>query len=348
MNRTGKTLACCVGVALGGCAPVLLAVEKSQGPILAATEENDLFSDPFSADHTDRHYTQGLRLTYFGDADDTPRWADHVARALPTWGISVDARDFGYAFGQNMYTPEKLLTNAPVTNDRPYGGWLYLGAVLQRRGLTGNGIPVQEDFEVDLGMTGKASLAEAAQENFHRWVYGEDIPRGWHNQLANEPGLLLKYQRLWRLSVNEQTARYIDFIPHAGGELGNVAIFGNLGATLRVGCNLPQDFGIPIIDSPASFNGGTTPRVPPFGFYLFGGVDGRYVAHNLFLDGNSFRGGPSVERMPWVADLICGGAIQITRHIELSYTRVTRTLEFAGQKNADIFGSITAKAEFEF
>jgi hypothetical protein len=54
------------------------------------------------------------------------------------------------------------------------------------------------------------------------------------------------------------------------------------------------------------------------------------VAHNLFLDGNSFRSSASVERIPWVADLISGGAIQITSHIEVSYTRVTRTLEFVG------------------
>ena len=160
--------------------------------------------------------------------------------------------------------------------------------------------------------------------------------------------MLLKYQRLWRLSLNEETARYVDFIPHVGGDLGNVAIFGNCGATLRVGYNLPRDFGIPINDSPASAYGGRTSQTPPFGFHLFGGVDGRYVAHDLFLDGNSFRSSASVDRIPWVADLICGGAIQITSHVEISYERVTRTLEFRGQHGADIFGSITAKAEFQF
>jgi lipid A 3-O-deacylase len=331
------------------CVSVLFAEEEKQGPIFVVTEENDLFSNPFTADHTDRHYTEGLKLTYLGGDDEVPRWASKVAYALPTVGIDVGARNFGYAFGQNLYTPGDLLASAPITTDRPYGGWLYFGAILQRRGVTGNTqIPVIENFEVDLGMTGKASLAEATQENFHRWFFDLDMPRGWHNQLANEPGLLLKYQRLWRLSLNEQTARYLDFIPHVGGDLGNVAIFANLGATLRVGYNLPRDFGVQINDSPASANGGMTSHSAPFGFYLFGGVDGRAVAHNLFLDGNSFRSSASVERMPWVADLICGGAIQIARHFEVSYARVTRTLEFVGQKNADIFGSIRAKAEFRF
>jgi hypothetical protein len=331
------------------CVSGLVAEEEKQGPIFALTEEDDLFSNPFTAAHTDRHYTQGLKLTYLGGDDEMPRWAGKVANALPTVGIDVNARNFGYAFGQNMYTPQNLHTRELITNDRPYGGWLYFGAILQRRGVAGDSqIPVMENFEVDLGMTGKASLAEASQENFHRWFLPSDIPKGWHNQLANEPGLLLKYQRLWRLSVNEGTARYVDFIPHVGGDLGNVEIFPDCGATLRVGYNLPRDFGIQINDSPASANGGMTPHSAPFGFYLFGGVDGRYVAHNLFLDGNSFRSSASVERIPWVADLICGAAIQITQYIEVSYTRVTRTHEFVGQNNADIFGSLMAKAQFHF
>ena len=331
------------------CASGVFAEEEKQGPIFAITEENDLYSSPFSADHQDRHYTQGLKLTYLGGDDEMPGWAGKVADVLPRWGIDVSIRNFGYAFGQNMYTPENLRTNALDTHDRPYSGWLYFGAILQRRGVVGDSkIPVMENFEVDLGMTGKASLAETLQENFHRLFDPIQIPKGWHNQLANEPGLLLKYQRLWRLSLDDRTARYVDFIPHAGGELGNVEIFANCGAILRVGYNLPRDFGIQINDSPAAANGGMTPHSAPFGFYVFGGVDGRYVTQNLFLDGNSFRSSPNVERMPWVADLICGGAIQITRHIEVSYTRVTRTLEFAGQENADIFGSLTAKAEFTF
>ena len=258
------------------CFSVLFAEEEKQGPIFAVTEENDLFSNPFTADHTDRHYTQGLKLTYLGGDDEMPRWAAKVADALPTVGITLDASQLGYVFGENMYTPENLLTRELITNDRPYAGWLYVGMFLQRRGVDGDArIPVLESFEIDLGVTGKPSLAEAAQENFHRVFFSYDTPKGWHNQLAAEPGLLLKYQRLWRLSLNEQTARYVDFIPHVGGDLGNVAIFANLGATLRVGYNLPQDFGVQINDSPASANGGMTPHSAPFGFYVFGGVDGR-------------------------------------------------------------------------
>jgi len=323
--------------------------QDREGPIVVGTEENDLFSNPFTADHTDRHYTQGLKLTYLSGDDDLPEWAAKASDALPAFRFHVSAQNIGYVFGQNMYTPQNLAASTLITNDRPYAGWLYGGVYLQRRGETDVfGIPIEENFEIDLGLTGKGSLAGTIQVAFHKEFLSPDIPRGWKNQLAGEPGLLLKYERLWRLSAGGWTARYVDFIPHAGGEVGNIGIFGNLGGTLRVGANLPDDFGVQIIDSPASAGGGITSASQPFAAYAFGSVDGRAVGHNLFLDGNTFRSGPSVQRIPWVADLSCGAAIRLFRHVELSYTRVIRTTEFVGQHNADVFGSFEAKGMFRF
>lgn len=323
--------------------------DDRQGPFFAATEENDLFGSPFANGNTDRHYTQGLKFTWLGGDDDLPQWARQVSDDLPQLGLHTAAQNLGYVFGQNMYTPQNLRASALITNDRPYSGWLYGGVYLQRRGDVGNStVPVEESFEVDIGTTGPDSLADSAQTGFHERYVPKDVPHGWHNQLAGEPGLLLKYERFWRLSVDDQTARYVDFIPHVGGELGNIMIFQNLGGTLRVGENLPDDFGPQLIDSPASLGGGVTPTFPPYSFYLFGEVDGRVVEHNLFLDGNSFRDGPSVERIPWVADLSCGGVLRLFGHLEMSYTRVVRTHEFVGQHKPDLFGSLEAKATFQY
>jgi lipid A 3-O-deacylase len=268
---------------------------------------------------------------------------------LPRLGLNTTAQNWGYVFGQNMYTPQDLQARALITNDRPYAGWLYGGVYLQRRGAAGTtGIRTEESFEADFGLTGPASLAAFFQRESHRYIVFSEDPKGWHNQIPGEPGLLLKYQRFWRLSPTAETARYIDFIPHVGGEVGNIMVFQNLGATLRAGVNLPDDFGVQIIDSPASSSGGITSRSQAFSFYAFAGADGRYVEHNIFLDGASFQAGPSVARNPWVADLSCGAAMRLFRHVEVSYTRVARTTEFAGQHNYDVFGSIEAKAMFLF
>ena len=169
------------------------AADENQGPIFAITEENDLFSNPLTADHTDRHYTQGVKLTYRDSDDELPQWVVKASSALPPLWMITRAQNIGYVFGQNIYTPQDLLTSALIKTDRPYGGWLYGGVFLQRRGDTGDArIPVLESFEVDSGVTGPASLAGATQVNFHHWFLASDVPRGWRNQLDTEPGLLLK------------------------------------------------------------------------------------------------------------------------------------------------------------
>jgi lipid A 3-O-deacylase len=345
MNRYATFVIIYGVITLTALATNVRAADEQRGPFFAMTEENDIFSDH----NQDRHYTQGLKLTYLGGDDDFPQWVKNASEALPRIGIDVSAQNLGFDFGQNIYTPQDLRTKALVKTDRPYGGWSYIGMFLQRRGeVDTTKIPVLESFEVDLGIAGPESLAGGAQVNFHEWFCPGKVPRGWRNQLEDEPGLLLKYERLWRLSFNDQTAHYIDLIPHVGGELGNIAILGNAGATLRLGWNLPDDFGVQVIDSPVSLGGGITPSSPPFSFYAFGGADGRAVGHNLFLDGNTFRGGPSVDRVPWVADLSFGVAMRLCRHFELAYTRIERTREYVGQHNNDVFGSITAKAMFPF
>ncbi|HUJ72285.1 MAG TPA: lipid A-modifier LpxR family protein, partial [Verrucomicrobiae bacterium] len=73
--------------------PISSAQVDRQGPIFAITEENDLFSNPLSADHTDRHYTQGLKFTYLGGDNDVPGWAAAVGQALPRWAIQTNAEN---------------------------------------------------------------------------------------------------------------------------------------------------------------------------------------------------------------------------------------------------------------
>jgi hypothetical protein len=266
---------------------------------------------------------------------------------IPLWGIHDPAASFGFLFGQSMYTPENILDPKPIPTDRPYAGWLYAGLVYQRRGeLTAN-CAVMENFEINLGVVGPLAYAGEIQRLVHRWRFPEDIPQGWGNQLRNEPGLVLKYARLWRWSPTAGTAKYFDVIPRTGLDLGNVAIFGTAGATLRLGLNLPPDFGMQIIDSPASANGGLLPA-PHSSVYFFAGADLRFVARDIALDGNSFRSGPSVKKRNWVDDLTWGFAVQPCRFVEIRYAHVSRSRQFHGQRGNDVFGSIDGRLMFSF
>ena len=327
---------------------VFEAHADDQKGMLAFSEEDDSFANPFGP-HQDRHYTQGLKVSLFTGDEFMTNTATWVNGLLPAWGITPTANDFGWVIlGQNIYTPQDLLESAPIKTDRPYAGWLYTGPIIQRRGQLTDTLAVMENFEVNLGVVGPASLAEEAQTAVHRWWFPDDIPRGWHNQLKNEPGLVLKYARLWRWSPTPNTARYFDVIPRVGGEAGNVFTLATAGLSMRAGFNLPSNFGEQIIDSPASVASPFTLHSPAFSAYFFGGVDGRAVAHDITLDGNSFQNGPSVDKYPLVADLSWGFAVQVGSHLEFAYVHIDRTKEFRGQQGNDILGSLNLKLNFQF
>jgi hypothetical protein len=285
-----------VALCVLGAGASLHAAEDFDGRAWAITEENDLFANPFG-DHTDRHYTQGLELSFWGRETSSSNW---IAR-LPAWGLSGDTQRAGLVLGQNMYTPEDLQSTRLVSADRPYAGWLYAGVVAQRRGAAFDRVPCLEWIELNLGVIGPESMAREAQTVVHRWR-GFATPKGWDNQLKSEPGLAVKYERLWRLSLGSQEQRFFDVLPHAGASLGNVATRGEVGTTLRIGYHLPDDFGVQFIDSDAALNGGFNAKSPNFSVYLFVGVEGRAVGYTTFLDGNLFRPGPHVEREPFGAD----------------------------------------------
>ena len=238
--------------------------------------------------------------------------------------------------------------STPDPSDRPYAGWLYTGAIYQRRGELADNLAVMENFEINLGVIGDPSLAEQSQKTIHRWWFPDDLPKGWDHQLRDEPGIVLKYARLWRYSPTTESSRYFDVIPYVGGDLGNVFTFATAGATMRLGYNLPDNFGVPINDAPFSVNGGCTRQTPPWSFYTFLGAAGRAVGHDVTLDGNTFRGGPSVDKNILVGDLTWGFAVRMFRHIEMTYTHTERTEQFRGQHGDDIFGSFTIKGTFGF
>ena len=76
---------------------------------------------------TDRHYTNGLRISWVSDKKEKtegPDWARNFLNHLYPWADVTSGR-IGFAVGHNMYTPEDTDTTALVEDDRPYAGWLY-------------------------------------------------------------------------------------------------------------------------------------------------------------------------------------------------------------------------------
>jgi lipid A 3-O-deacylase len=309
------------------------AADRPRVGTLGIVFENDLFYN------TDRHYTNGVRVSWLSGPATTPVWALRLARRSPLFS-RADTFRTNFAVGQNMYTPRDIRVDDPPADARPYAGWTYgtVGLI----GATGRRFDL---FELTLGMIGPASLAEHTQIFMHK-ITDSDEPRGWGTQLKNEPGAVLSYQSAWRGAASRTLRSRLGFelSPHLGGALGNVHTYANVGVMLRFGMHLPIDYGPPKIQPNLP---GSEFFVPSgvFGWYLFAGVEGRAVARNIFLDGNTFSDSRSVKKKPLVGDLQFGVAVT-WRRVRLAYIHVLRSEEFEGQEGHDDFGSISLSASF--
>jgi hypothetical protein len=341
-----------VVVVLGGATvvPKTVLAQQDNGT-LSVEAENDYFSP----DNRDRHYTNGLRLAWLPEPDPSGQqdFLERLANSIPYVGDPDTDGRIGWSLGQSLFTPQNKTTSLPITNDRPYAGWLYAGVSLIKAPDTPvqakSGISELDTLEVDLGVVGRAALGEQVQNSFHAFAFGNEHVYGWRNQLKSEPGLLITYDHKWRaLAQTQFLGLGADLTPDAGFHLGNVEIDAAAGATLRVGRDLPADYGPPRIQpglagSDFVLPDSTTGR--DFGWYFFAGAEGRAVGHDIFLDGNTFATSLSVPKKTFVADLQAGVAL-LVYGVRLTATEVVRTQEFHGQHGPDEFGSISASFEF--
>jgi hypothetical protein len=213
----------------------VIAVDKPERSTLSLVFENDLFYN------ADRHYTNGVRISWLVGPNKTPDWVVQTACRFLLFPKEADVRTI-YSLGQNMYTPRDITDENPPLDTRPYAGWLY-GLV----GLAAETGKQLDQIALSFGIVGPASLAKETQKNVHE-ISGANEPRGWHTQLKNKPGVVLIYQRSWRAAAAKTVAGIEgDMTPHAGGALGNVFTYFNAGLTLRIGRNLSLDYGAPRI-----------------------------------------------------------------------------------------------------
>ena len=306
--------------------------------------ENDLFAD------TDRHYTNGVRASWISEDQSTvPHWLKKglgkVYKLSPLENGAIDTR-YGFALGQSMFTPEDITRSGLIADDRPYAGWLYLGLTLHAatdNKVGGSDFKILDTMELDLGIVGPQAYGEDAQTFVHK-VIDSPRPQGWDNQLKNEPGIVLQFERKWRPQAATYGGLEVDAIPHWGISLGNVLTATNTGATLRFGQNLKRDFGPPHI-RPALSGPATFDVSDGFAWYFFAGVDGRLVGRNIFLDGNTFADSHSVDKKTAVGDLQFGLAV-LAGPFRFSYSQVRRTKEFDGQNQTDRFGAVSVTVKF--
>jgi len=322
-----------------------LAVAFSGGVDAQSWADDGIFSFQFANDlfgNTDQHFTHGTRMSWMAPENHVPGWAKRAASFVPLFDAAASKR-IVYSLGQDVLTPDDLSQSALITDDRPYAGWLYAGIGLVS--VSGDRL---DNLELDVGIVGPHSGAEFVQKTWHRW-FGFQRPNGWDNQLKDEPGLLLSYERKWRRWGRIELGPLGfdgDITPHIGASLGNVLTQGAAGLTVRVGSDLVglYDYGPPRI-RPSLPGSDFFTSDGGFSWYVFFGVEGRGVVNNIFLDGNNFRRSHSVNKKDFVGDLQ-GGVAVIIGTVRLAYTHVLRTKEFDGQDHSDQFGAFSISMMF--
>ena len=307
------------------------AEPSSEKSTLSFIEENDSF---FSS--SDKHYTQGSRASSLS-APLGPGWrSDSFDFFGPLFPSSADQqRRFDWiVLGQSIYTPQNLKLNPPSPQDRPYAGWLYTGAeLLQENGNTLSGL------EVLAGVVGPAALGRQVQNDWHQFVVGIPGGAGWNDQLKNEPGIAISYDKHWRLGIVKFGGIAVDVVPEADVTVGNVFTYGAVGGILRIGNSLETDYGPPRIRPGPSGTDWVDARrrSADFGYYFFAGGEGRAVARNIFLDGNTFATSRGVDKKPLVGDLTAGLAMFWKDDVRFDLGLLSRTKEFYGQQGQDSY-----------
>jgi lipid A 3-O-deacylase len=296
--------------------------------------DNDFFAS------SDRNYTSGalfsLTTGSYEAAGNDPCRSDLSRQiAIRINGLidhSLPERNFVFAVGQQLYTPSLRLRTSVQPNDRPFAGWLF-----GRWALHAFDTHRSQTLSLDIGVVGPAAGGEASQNFFHG-LQGYSRFRGWGNQLSNEIGVLVASESRHEILQGSR----VSLIGHYGGGVGNVETYINTGLKLRFGANGFHDYRTPTSMRSASAisqtNAGS--EAPNRGLQGFVGVDFRAVAHNIFLDGNTWTQSHSVRKRPGVADLSAGLSWSWVG-LDFAYTHTYRSREFYGQSYTHAFGGLS-------
>lgn len=307
--------------------------------------DNDLFGG------TDEEYTNGVRLAWMSRAKkvseltDVYRFLENFSEITRVRGKSVPwLYNRGISLTQLMFTPGDISIPTLIENDRPYAGWLGAGFSLHAKNDE-----ELHSLELSLGVIGEASLAENAQDTIHDF---REIAKaqGWDHQLATEPTVNLHYRRTRRhfefSTVNDLVE--FDSFYRWGFDLGNAWTNLQVGHWVRFGYNLPTEFSDPTLSNTSYTHqlfAERQERINPLSVFVTMGVEGRAVARDIFLDGNTFTDSHSVDKRPFVAEATAAFGVRYKR-ASLTYAHSFRTKEYHGQEDPQFFGSLSVGLSF--
>lgn len=309
------------------------AADERQDNWFTVTIENDVFVGK------DTGYSNGFALSWaragFNEfsPDNLPRWLHYLSKNLYISTMHSKQRAVSYTIGQLMQTPSDITIPTLIENEAPYVGLLFWSANLHAFDER-----VADKLSLTLGVVGPLSGAGQAQKWVHEITDGDE-PQGWDNQIENEPVFQVSAERLLRLA-NFHTDKTVgmDVIGIGSGAVGTIESYLEVGGGARLGSNLDRSFPT------ASFLPGR--QVNPLagsitgGWYVFANVQGRFVANDIGINGNTFKDSHSVPLEHWQAAASAGVAVGFNRWSFL-LSALVGTDRFEGQPDTTKFGSLS-------
>lgn len=309
------------------CANYVVAQEWRQ-------ERTNIYFDNDIIVNTDSQYTEGLKISnvYF-----MPEVESDFLK-IPYIHDDKKAHFLSFGLVHQMYTPADINESKLIVDDRPYAGWFYL-----EMGLHQSSKSELDSLVLQFGVVGKASLAEKIQKEVHRFI-GSDMPQGWDNQLNSEIGINLTYQHKWRYVMKSSSKIEGNIIPFVEANVGNIRTSAGGGILMRYGWTPVEDFGSSSIDTGGE-NGipirsdCLCPRYEPWSFTLNFSLGTEAVAHDIFLDGNTFTQSHSVQKENFIFNGSIGFSARY-EHFAIDYTLSSSTRHFKQEPNIHKFGTL--------
>ncbi len=333
MINRGLSILCATAV----CATLLPGIAAAQAPAPQAAQpaadtssvwtlqvDNDSFGR--AVRHaSDRYYSSGLRIGFTSAPSLVPETLKNLATTLWASGETRLAIDLTH----QMYTPYSIRVRNPPLTERPYSALAMANFALVQDGTTQTGYDTRSTMVLGLGVVGPFAGGKGVQNNFHELI-GQRRALGWNTQLRNEPIIQLTSERTWRVPIYSAFGIETDALPTLTASVGNLRTYLATGIAIRLGQGLQSDYG-PAGLRPSRTGGDYYRQVRPLAWYVFVGADGRAVARDLTLEGNTFTNSRSVRKVPFIGEFHGGFAI-LAHGVRLTYTHRLTTQEYRGQR----------------
>ena len=151
----------------------------------------------------------------------------------------------------------------------------------------------------------------------------------------------MTYEQRRRFAVLRSDSGWeLQAIPLVAGSLGNAVVEGQLDGQVRVGVNLPDDFGVTGtrgMGSVSFLRPHAPASAPARGFYAFLGGAGHAVSRNIALDATSSTESPHLKKNPAFGSFQAG-VVLWTRRVEAAFAYVVRGREYDTQLHPSRFG----------